>query len=66
MKIIAHHGVTGQHAVYWYKKSRHIHRVEYGADIIETRDGLEAAREFGERVHHQIECAGRMDHNGES
>ena len=38
-----------------------VHIVTYGHDRISTSDSLDAARAFGEFMHHAVECAGLLD-----
>lgn len=60
MQIIAINLEDGQFPVAW-KRGKRSHIVTYGAEIISTNDSMVAAKFYGECVHHQAQCAGKLD-----
>ena len=59
-QTIALHQIEGQYDVHWYSiGSNHI--VLYGLQRIKYDRAQDAAKAFGNCVHHQAECAGRLD-----
>ena len=51
---------TGDGVVLWLKGGKN-HRIVYGAEILNTKDDIEAAHKYGECVRHSAECAGLLD-----
>lgn len=58
--LVAQHLVDGQFPVMWYR-TEYMHSVTYGGSHQVFENSDDAAKAFGFAVHHQVECAGRLD-----
>ena len=61
MKTLLAKFEDGGYNVLWYLKGKRKHVVEYGLQIKEFDNNLEACREFGECVLHSVACTRKLE-----
>ena len=51
----------GDTDVEWSRVGKRSYYVKYGLQITRFTDSVKACHEFGECVHHSLECASKLD-----